>query len=90
MRGDTPSIPVLAVSAFAYAYQAMDAPKAYTGFLVLGGAMSAFWLNVLWGMGASAAGEFSALLRSQREVASCLRSAGAAPVIPGTDTGRTG
>jgi hypothetical protein len=39
----------------------------------------------VWGMGASAAGGFSAVLRSQREVASCLRSAGAAPVIPGAD-----
>src|SRR5215213_3620541 len=45
-------LPVLAVSAFAYAYRAMDAPQAYTGFLVLGAAMTTFWLNVLWGMGA--------------------------------------
>jgi ABC-2 type transport system permease protein len=45
-------LPVLAVAAFAYAYQAMQAPRAYTGFLVLGAAMTTFWLNVLWGMGA--------------------------------------
>ena len=45
-------LPVLAVSAFAYAYQAMEAPAAYTGFLVLGAAMTTFWMNVLWGMGA--------------------------------------
>lgn len=45
-------LPVLAVSAFAYAYRAMEAPAAYTGFLVLGAAMTTFWLNVLWGMGA--------------------------------------
>ncbi len=45
-------LPVLAVAAFAYAYQAMNAPQAYTGFLVLGAAMTTFWLNVLWGMGA--------------------------------------
>jgi ABC-2 type transport system permease protein len=45
-------LPVLAVAAFAYAYRAMDAPPAYTGFLVLGAAMTTFWLNVLWGMGA--------------------------------------
>ncbi|AMV30024.1 ABC-2 type transporter [Gemmata sp. SH-PL17] len=45
-------LPVLAVSAFAYAYRAMEAPQAYTGFLVLGAAMTTFWLNVLWGMGA--------------------------------------
>ena len=45
-------LPVLAVSAFAYAYRAMQAPPEYTGVLVLGGAMSTFWLNVLWGLGA--------------------------------------
>ncbi len=45
-------LPVLAVAAFAYAYRAMNAPPAYTGFLVLGAAMTTFWLNVLWGMGA--------------------------------------
>jgi ABC-2 type transport system permease protein len=45
-------LPVLAVAAFAYAYRAMHAPAAYTGYLVLGAAMTTFWLNVLWGMGA--------------------------------------
>jgi len=45
-------LPVLAVAAFAYAYRAMNAPETYTGFLVLGAAMTTFWLNVLWGMGA--------------------------------------
>jgi ABC-2 type transport system permease protein len=45
-------LPVLSVAAFAYAYRAMNAPPAYTGFLVLGAAMTTFWLNVLWGMGA--------------------------------------
>lgn len=45
-------LPVLAVAAFAYAYRAMNAPPAYTGFLVLGAAMTTFWMNVLWGMGA--------------------------------------
>src|ERR1700742_3701407 len=45
-------LPVLAVAAFAYAYQAMNAPPAYTGYLVLGAAMTTFWLNVLWGLGA--------------------------------------
>lgn len=45
-------LPVLAVSAFAYAYRAMEAPAAYTGVLVLGAAMTTFWMNVLWGMGA--------------------------------------
>lgn len=45
-------LPVLAVSAFAYAYRAMEAPPEYTGYLILGAAMTTFWLNVLWGMGA--------------------------------------
>jgi ABC-2 type transport system permease protein len=45
-------LPVLAVAAFAYAYRSMNAPQAFTGFVVLGAAMTTFWLNVLWGMGA--------------------------------------
>jgi ABC-2 type transport system permease protein len=45
-------LPVLAVAAFAYAYRSMNAPAAYTGFVVLGAAMTTFWLNVLWGMAA--------------------------------------
>jgi len=45
-------LPVLAVAAFAYAYRAMNAPPEYTGLVVLGAAMTTFWMNVLWGMGA--------------------------------------
>jgi len=45
-------LPVLAVATFAYAYRSMNAPAAYTGFVVLGAAMTTFWLNVLWGMAA--------------------------------------
>jgi ABC-2 type transport system permease protein len=45
-------LPVLSVSAFAFVYRAMRAPDEYIGFVVLGGAMTAFWLNVLWSMGA--------------------------------------
>jgi ABC-2 type transport system permease protein len=45
-------LPVLSVAAFAYAYRAMNAPPEFTGFLVLGAAMTTFWMNVLWGMGA--------------------------------------
>jgi ABC-2 type transport system permease protein len=45
-------LPVLAVAAFAYAYRAMNAPESYTGLVVLGAAMTTFWMNVLWGMGA--------------------------------------
>src|SRR6476469_1082969 len=28
----------------------MKAPEEYVGFVILGGAMTAFWLNVLWSM----------------------------------------
>src|SRR5947208_11512047 len=45
-------LPVLGVCAFAYAYRAMNAPPEYTGLVVLGAAMTTFWMNVLWGMGA--------------------------------------
>lgn len=45
-------LPVLGVSAMAFAYRAMNAPTEYLGFAILGGAITAFWLNVLWSMGA--------------------------------------
>ncbi len=43
-------LPMLAVSAYVFVYRAIDAPKEYIGFVVVGGAMTAFWLNVLWNM----------------------------------------
>ncbi len=45
-------LPILSVAAFAYVYRAMNAPESYIGFVILGGAMTAFWLNVLWSMSA--------------------------------------
>jgi ABC-2 type transport system permease protein len=45
-------LPVLSVSALVFVYRAMHAPEEYVGFVILGGAMTAFWLNVLWSMGA--------------------------------------
>ena len=45
-------LPILSVAAYAYIYRAMNAPEEYIGFVLLGGAMTAFWLNVLWSMGA--------------------------------------
>lgn len=45
-------LPFLAVSAFVFVYRALEAPEAYVGFVVLGGAMTAFWLNVVWMMAA--------------------------------------
>jgi ABC-2 type transport system permease protein len=43
-------LPFLATSAFVYVYRALQAPPEYVGFVVLGGAMTAFWLNVIWMM----------------------------------------
>jgi ABC-2 type transport system permease protein len=43
-------LPFLTTSAFVFVYRALQAPEAYIGFVVLGGALSAFWLNVVWMM----------------------------------------
>ncbi len=45
-------LPFLAVSAFVFVYRALEAPEEYIGFVVVGGAMTAFWLNVVWMMAA--------------------------------------
>jgi ABC-2 type transport system permease protein len=43
-------LPLLAVSAYVFVYRAIQAPEEYIGFVVMGGAMTAFWLNILWSM----------------------------------------
>lgn len=43
-------LPFLTTSSFVLIYRALQAPAAYVGFVVLGGAMAAFWLNVVWMM----------------------------------------
>lgn len=43
-------LPVMSVSAYVFVYRAIQAPEVYVGFVVMGGAMTAFWLNVLWSM----------------------------------------
>ncbi|HET9614844.1 MAG TPA: ABC transporter permease [Candidatus Limnocylindrales bacterium] len=43
-------LPFLATSAFVFVYRALNAPAQYIGFVVLGGAMTAFWINVIWMM----------------------------------------
>jgi ABC-2 type transport system permease protein len=43
-------LPLLTVLAYVWVYRALDAPPEYTGFVLLGGAMTAFWANVLWAM----------------------------------------
>jgi ABC-2 type transport system permease protein len=45
-------LPFLTTSSFVFVYRALDAPPAYIGFVVIGGAMTAFWLNVVWMMAA--------------------------------------
>ncbi len=44
-------LPLMSVAAFVFVYRAIEAPPEYVGFVVVGGAMTAFWLNVLWSMG---------------------------------------
>lgn len=46
------ALPFLSVCAFVLVYRALGAPEDYIGFAVLGGAMMAFWLNVVWAMAA--------------------------------------
>jgi ABC-2 type transport system permease protein len=43
-------LPFLTTAAFVLVYRALQAPEAYVGFVVLGGALAAFWLNVVWMM----------------------------------------
>jgi ABC-2 type transport system permease protein len=43
-------LPFLSTAAFVFVYRALAAPVEYVGFVVLGGAMTAFWLNVIWMM----------------------------------------
>ena len=43
-------LPMLAVSAYVFVYRAIGAPEEYVGFVVVGGAMTAFWMNILWSM----------------------------------------
>ena len=43
-------MPILSVAAYVFVYRAIGAPEDYIGFVVVGGAMTAFWMNILWGM----------------------------------------
>jgi ABC-2 type transport system permease protein len=43
-------LPFIAISAYVFVYRSLQAPPEYVGFVVLGGAMTAFWLNVIWMM----------------------------------------
>lgn len=45
-------LPLLGTIAFVYVYKALDAPEQFIGYVIMGGATTAFWMNVLWAMGA--------------------------------------
>jgi ABC-2 type transport system permease protein len=46
------TIPLLSLSAYVYMYTMLNSPQEYMAFVIVGGAMLAFWSNVLWGMSA--------------------------------------
>lgn len=43
-------LPILSAAAYVFIYEALGAPPRYTGFVLLGTAMTAYWMNVLWSM----------------------------------------
>ena len=45
-------LPLLGTCTYVFVYRAIHAPEEYIGFVVIGGAMIAFWMNVLWSMSA--------------------------------------
>ncbi len=45
-------LPFLATVGYVFAYRAMQAPEDYIGFVIMGGAMTAFWMNIMWSMSA--------------------------------------
>jgi ABC-2 type transport system permease protein len=45
------AFPMVGALAMVLVYQGLHAPRQYLGFVVMGGAMLAFWQNVLWSMG---------------------------------------
>jgi len=44
--------PNLGMCAFVLLYRALGAPREYEALAVIGGILSTYWINVLWGMGA--------------------------------------
>lgn len=43
-------LPFMSTMAYVLVYKALGAPESFKGLVLLGGAMTAFWLNVLWSM----------------------------------------
>jgi len=46
------ALPLLGTIAFVYVYKALGAPDRFVGYVIMGGATTAFWMNVLWSMAA--------------------------------------
>jgi ABC-2 type transport system permease protein len=44
--------PTLGMCAFVLLYRALGAPRSFEALAVIGGILSTYWINVLWGMGA--------------------------------------
>ncbi len=45
-------LPLLGTIAFVFVYKALGAPDRFVGYVIMGGATAAFWLNVMWSMAA--------------------------------------
>lgn len=43
-------LPIISVAAYVYIYRSLNARQELIGYVILGGAMVAFWYNVLWSM----------------------------------------
>jgi ABC-2 type transport system permease protein len=45
-------LPLMGTIAFVYVYKTLGAPDRFVGYVIMGGATTAFWMNVMWGMAA--------------------------------------
>src|SRR4051812_28848151 len=45
-------LPLMGTAAYIYVYKAIGGPQDYIGFVVISGAMTAFWINIMWAMAA--------------------------------------
>ncbi|MDP8959599.1 MAG: ABC transporter permease [Actinomycetota bacterium] len=43
-------LPLLATVALLYVYRGLGAPPRFEGYVIVGGAMTAFWINIIWMM----------------------------------------
>lgn len=43
-------LPLFGIAAYVYVYKSLGSPNEFIGYVILGGAMTAFWINVLWAM----------------------------------------